>query len=176
MGILETERDRRPGRRKPLRGCDVPAVASGPVVVAAVFCLVFLLMGTAFSFSIFAAALQRALGAGSGSISLIFGGALALLYVGGFPAGILADRIGTQWVAGAGAALAGGSLVIGGMVRTIWQADAALGLGFGLGLAVAYSPAVAAVQPWFDRNRGVASGIALSGTGLGTLLMPLLAL
>jgi MFS transporter, OFA family, oxalate/formate antiporter len=31
------------------------------------------------------------------------------------------------------------------------------------------------VQPWFDRNRGVASGIALSGTGLGTLLMPLLA-
>jgi len=39
----------------------------------------------------------------------------------------------------------------------------------------AYTPAVAAVQPWFDRNRGVASGIALSGTGLGTLLMPLLA-
>src|SRR6516164_3616473 len=26
-----------------------------------------------------------------------------------------------------------------------------------------------------DRNRGIASGIALSGTGLGTLLMPLLA-
>src|SRR5262249_56863976 len=31
------------------------------------------------------------------------------------------------------------------------------------------------VQPWFNRNRGVASGIALSGTGLGTLLMPVLA-
>ena len=31
------------------------------------------------------------------------------------------------------------------------------------------------MQPWFDSNRGVASGIALSGTGLGTLLMPLLA-
>jgi MFS family permease len=43
------------------------------------------------------------------------------------------------------------------------------------GLAICYTPAVAAVQPWFDRNRGIASGIALSGTGLGTLLMPLLA-
>ena len=66
-------------------------------------------------------------------------------------------------------------LVAAGLVRTVWQADVALGLGFGLGLAVCYTPAVAAVQPWFNRNRGIASGIALSGTGLGTLLMPLLA-
>jgi MFS family permease len=86
-----------------------------------------------------------------------------------------ADRIGTHRVAGAGALLCGGSLVAAGAVRTVWEADVTLGAGFGLGLAICYTPAVAAVQPWFDRNRGVASGIALSGTGLGTLLMPLLA-
>src|SRR5207247_432462 len=88
---------------------------------------------------------------------------------------ILADRIGTHRVAGAGALLAGGSLVAAAAVGRVWEADVTLGLGFGLGLAVCYTPAVAAVQPWFDRNRGVASGIALSGTGLGTLLMPLFA-
>ena len=148
---------------------------SGPLVVAAVFCLVFLVMGTAFSFSTFASELGRELKAGSGSISFIFGCAMALLYGGGFFSGTLADRIGTHRVAGAGALLAGGSLVAAGTVGTVWQADLTLGLGFGLGLAVCYTPAVAAVQPWFDRNRGVASGIALSGTGLGTLLMPLLA-
>src|SRR5437899_12224765 len=148
---------------------------SGPVVVAAVFCLVFLVMGTAFSFSTFASELGRELKAGSGSISFIFGCAMALLYAGGLFSGALADRIGTHRVAGAGALLAGGSLIAAGAVGTIWQADVALGLGFGLGLAVCYTPAVAAVQPWFDRNRGVASGSALSGTGRGTLLMPLLA-
>jgi len=132
-------------------------------------------MGTAFSFSTFASELGRELKAGSGSISFIFGCAMALLYGGGLFSGALADRIGTHRVAGAGAVLAGGSLAAAGTVGTVWQAEVALGLGFGLGLAVCYTPAVAAVQPWFDRNRGIASGIALSGTGLGTLLMPLLA-
>src|SRR5215472_13699572 len=158
-------------RRRP----GVFSTTSGPVVVAAVFCLVFLVMGAAFSFSTFASELGRELKAGAGSISFIFGCAMALLYGGGLFSGALADRIGTHRVAAAGALLAGGSLVAAGAVGTLWQADITLGLGFGLGLAVCYTPAVAAEQPWFDRNRGVASGIALSGTGLGTLLMPLLA-
>ena len=153
----------------------VLSTTSGPLVVAAVFCLVFLVMGAAFSFSTFASELGRDLKAGSGSISFIFGCAMALLYGGGLFSGALADRIGTHRIAGAGALLAGASLATAGAVGRVWQADVALGLGFGLGLAICYTPAVAAVQPWFDRNRGVASGIALSGTGLGTLLMPLLA-
>ena len=157
------------------RSRRVLSTTSGPLVVAAVFCLVFLVMGSAFSFSIFASELGHELGTGSGSISFIFGCAMALLYAGGLFSGALADRIGTHRVAGAGALLAGGSLVAAGAVGRVWQADVTLGLGFGLGLAVCYTPAVAAVQPWFDRNRGVASGIALSGTGLGTLLMPLIA-
>jgi MFS family permease len=144
----------------------------GSVVVAAVFCLVFLVMGTALSFSTFASDLGRDLKAGSGTISLIFGCAMALLYAGGLFSGMLADRIGTHRVTGAGALLAGGSLVAAGTVETVWQANLTLGLGFGLGLAVCYTPAVAAVQPWFSRNRGTASAIALSGTALGTLLMP----
>src|SRR5215469_7832222 len=151
------------------------ATTSGPVVVAAVFWLVFLVMGAAFSFSTFASELGRELNAGSGAVSFIFGCAMALLYGGGLFSGALADRIGTHRVARAGVLLAGGSLVAAGAVGTVWQADVALGLGFGLGLAVCYTPAVAAVQPWFNRNRGVASGIALSGTGLGTLVMPILA-
>src|SRR5215469_18501322 len=150
------------------------ATTSGPVVVAAVLWLVFLVIGAAFSFSTFASELGRELNAGSGAVSFIFGCAMALLYGGGLFSGALADRIGTHRVAAAGALLAGGSLVAAGTVGTLWQADIALGLGFGVGLAVCYTPAVAAVQPWFDRNRGVASGIALSGTGLGTLVMPLI--
>ena len=37
---------------------------------------------------------------------------------------------------------------------------------------MAYVPAVGAVQKWFDRRRGLASGIAVSGIGVGTLLVP----
>ena len=154
---------------------DALSTTSGPIVVAAVFCLVFLVMGSAFSFSTFASELGRELKAGSGSISFIFGCAMALLYAGGLFSGALADRIGTHRVTGAGALVAGGSLIAASAVGTVWEADMTLGAGFGLGLAICYTPAVAAVQPWFDRNRGIASGIALSGTGLGTLVMPLIA-
>ena len=68
----------------------VVSTTSGPVVVAAVFCLMFLVMGTAFSFSTFASELGRELNAGSGSISFIFGCAMALLYGGGLFSGALA--------------------------------------------------------------------------------------
>ncbi len=190
MRTKQTETDAQPGwgmasrcARNPSPGVwpaagrrpNALSTTSGPVVVAAVFCLVGLVMGTAFSFSTFAGELGRELKGGSGSISFIFGCAMSLLYGGGLFSGALADRMGTHRVAGAGALLAGGSLAAAAAVKTMWQADVALGLGFGLGLAVCYTPAVAAVQPWFNRNRGVASGIALSGTGVGTLLMPLIA-
>src|SRR6266566_6694598 len=95
-----------------------PTTISGPAVVAAVFCLVFLLMGTSFSFSVFATELQRELHASSGAISLIFGCAMALLYGGGLFSGVVADRIGTHTVVGIGALVAGGSLVVGGTIRT----------------------------------------------------------
>jgi MFS family permease len=135
------------------RSLGVLSTTSGPLVVAAVFCLVFLVMGTAFSFSAFASDLERDLEAGSGAISFIFGCSMALLYAGGLFSGALADRIGTHRVAGAGALLAGGSLVAAGAVGRVWEADVTLGLGFGLGLAVCYTPAVVAVQP--ARVRGV---------------------
>ena len=36
-------------------------------------------------------------------------------------------------------------------------------------------PAIGAVQRWFVRRRGFASGLAVSGIGVGTLVMPPLA-
>jgi predicted MFS family arabinose efflux permease len=43
------------------------------------------------------------------------------------------------------------------------------------GVGCAYVPAIGAVQRWFVRRCGFASGLAVSGIGLGTLVMPPLA-
>jgi MFS family permease len=45
----------------------------------------------------------------------------------------------------------------------------------GVGIALVYTPAIACVQPWFTRRRGLAAGMASAGIGAGTLLVPLLA-
>ena len=50
-----------------------------------------------------------------------------------------------------------------------------MGSGVGIGVGCAYVPAVGAVQRWFVRRRGFASGLAVSGIGVGTLAMPPLA-
>ena len=55
------------------------------------------------------------------------------------------------------------------------QVYLAYGLGVGLGVGCAYVPALGAVQRWFVRRRGFASGIAVSGIGVGTLAVPPLA-
>ena len=44
----------------------------------------------------------------------------------------------------------------------------------GAGIALVYTPSIASVQPWFTRRRGLAAGIASSGVGAGTLLVPVL--
>ncbi|MFP3711765.1 MFS transporter, partial [Paraburkholderia sp. SIMBA_009] len=59
--------------------------------------------------------------------------------------------------------------------HTLLQVYVAYGLGVGFGVGCAYVPAVGAVQRWFVRRRGFASGLAVAGIGVGTLVMPPLA-
>jgi MFS family permease len=61
------------------------------------------------------------------------------------------------------------------LARNLTEVYAAYGLGVGLGVGCAYVPAIGAVQRWFVRRRGLASGLAVSGIGVGTLVMPPLA-
>lgn len=71
-----------------------------------------------------------------------------------------------------GIALVGCGLVIASLAQSLWHVQAAFAICIGGGVGMAYVPAVGAVQKWFDRRRGLASGIAVSGIGVGTLVFP----
>jgi MFS family permease len=68
--------------------------------------------------------------------------------------------------------LTGLGLAAASAARSVAEVYAAYGLGVGLGVGCSYVPAVGAVQRWFLRRRGLASGLAVPGIGLGTLVMP----
>ena len=98
------------------------------------------------------------------------------LYFGlGIVSGPLADRFGARRLAVAGMILTGLGLAAASAARNLLEVYAAYGFGVGLGVGCAYVPAIGAVQRWFVRRRGFASGLAVSGIGVGTLLMPPLA-
>lgn len=147
----------------------------GWVVVAATFTLTFVGFGSAYTFSAFIEVLQQDLGASRGSVSLVFSLAGFLYFALGVISGPLADRFGARSLCLVGMVLVGFGLALAGQARTIAEVYAAYGLGIGLGVGCAYVPALGAVQRWFVARRGLASGLAVSGIGLGTLVMPPLA-
>ena len=147
----------------------------GWFVVSAAFAVTFVGFGCAYTFSAFVESLQREFGASRGSVSLVFSLAGFLYFGLGIVSGPLADRFGARRLAVAGMVLTGLGLAAASLARSLTEVYAAYGLGVGLGVGCAYVPAIGAVQRWFVRRRGFASGLAVSGIGVGTLVMPVLA-
>ncbi len=156
----------------PESGPEQPGIFYGWIVVGAAFVVLFLGFGSAYSFGVFFDSLQAEFAASRGSISLIFSLAGFLYFLLGALSGRIADRVGPRGVVIFGAAAVGIGLIMASRATSLAQVYVAYGLGIGLGVGFAYVPAIGAVQRWFVRKRGVASGIAVTGIGLGTLCMP----
>jgi len=152
-----------------------PRVFYGWFVVAAAFAVTFVGFGCAYTFSAFIESLQRDFAASRGSVSLVFSLAGFLYFGLGVLSGPLADRFGSRRLAVIGMLLTGIGLGLAGFAQNLTQVYTAYSLGVGLGVGCAYVPAVGAVQRWFVRRRGFASGLAVAGIGVGTLVMPPLA-
>ena len=144
-------------------------------VVAAAFAITFLGFGSAYTFSAFLEQLQRDFGASRDSVSLVFSLAGFLYFGLGIVSGPLADRFGSRPLVLIGMILLGLGLALASAAQNLIEVYAAYGLGVGLGMGCAYVPAIGAVQRWFVRRRGFASGLAVAGIGVGTLVMPPLA-
>jgi len=147
----------------------------GWLVVAGAFAVTLVGFGSAYTFSAFLESLQKDFGASRGSVSLVFSLAGFLYFGLGVLSGPLADRWGSRRLAVAGMVLVGLGLAVAGQAQSLTQIYLAYGLGVGLGVGASYVPVLGAVQRWFVRRRGFASGLAVSGIGVGTLVMPPLA-
>jgi MFS family permease len=145
----------------------------GWYVVAAAFAALFAGFGVAYSFGAFFLPLAADFGASRAEVSAVFSYAAALLFVTGALSGRLADRLGPRRVVAAGFAALTLGLAGSAAASSLAGVTICFALGVGLGVGFVYVPAIGAVQRWFVRRRGLASGIAVTGIGLGTLLMPL---
>jgi OFA family oxalate/formate antiporter-like MFS transporter len=152
-----------------------PRIFYGWFVVAAAFAISFVGFGSAYAFSAFVGSLQQDFGASRGSVSLVFSLAGFLYFGLGIVTGPLADRWGSRRLAIVGMLLTGIGLALAGTARSLTEIYLAYGIGVGAGVGCAYVPSLGAVQRWFSRRRGFASGLAVSGIGVGTLVMPPLA-
>ncbi|MFW6003216.1 MAG: MFS transporter [Halanaeroarchaeum sp.] len=147
----------------------------GWIVAVAGFAAATVLFGLSYSIAVFFDPLLDAFPVGSGTVSLMFGVQTFIIYGGSVPGGTVVDTIGARR-----SALLASGLVVGGLGGASLATNFFVLLGWygvvtGLGMSLLYVVAYTAVPRWFGRHRGLATGIASSGLGIGLLLIPPLA-
>jgi len=144
------------------------------VVVWATFVCLALIFGVSYSFAAFFESFAAEFSARRADVSWIFGLSGFVYFVLGAGGGMLADRWGPRIVCSAGMVLIALGLLATSWASSLLAVYVSYGLLVGLGIALVYTPSIASVQPWFTTRRGLAGGIASSGVGAGTLLVPVL--
>jgi MFS family permease len=147
----------------------------GWVIVAVSFLTIFFVLGTRSSFGLFYSAILEEYGwgraetAGAFSLMMIFHALLSPV------SGILIDRIGPRKLFPVGGVIVAVGLFLSSFVTKIWHLYLFYGVITAFGINTqSFAPQMSLIPRWFVRKKGLASGLVLSGMGIGTLFMALM--
>ncbi|KAJ2742422.1 hypothetical protein GGI20_004497 [Coemansia sp. BCRC 34301] len=103
---------------------------------------------------------------------VIFIGILQILLANGmgFVGGQCAQRLGPGPTVLAGGVLMSLGLLLASYSQHVWQLCLTQGVVFGLGVTLTWIPAASAPSSWFEKSRGMATGITHMGLGIGGLV------
>ena len=150
------------------------AVKRWVIVMASVMCQTAL--GGIYAWSAFVPPLTTRYGLSSARCSLLFGAMIATFTITTIPAGRLLLRYGPRRIASAGAILfAIGYLIASYSEGSFVRLLLGLGLVAGSGIGLAYVCPLSVGMAWFPRHRGLVTGVAVAGFGMGAILLSALA-
>ena len=145
----------------------------GWLIIAVSFVTLGLAFGVWYSFSVFFVAIIKDFGWNRAATSSIFSLFIICHYLSAAVVGSLIDRYGPRWLIPAGALWLAGMLWLVSGASTIPQFYLIYGLGAAIGVSfIGFVPHATILPRWFVRRRGLAVGIAMSGIGVGMLLIP----
>jgi MFS family permease len=149
----------------------------GWLIVASLFATLLLIFGSGYNtMPVFIPALLKAFPKWSRAQVSLLPSMLALSAgVSVVPAGWLLDRVEARILMTIGALASGGAFLIASRITSLSpMIGAYLLLGIGISTATVL-PAALVIANWFEARRGLAMGIALSGTTVGGMVMTLVA-
>ncbi|WP_153504945.1 MFS transporter [Cumulibacter manganitolerans] len=141
------------------------------LIVVAAFLSTFTGFGLVYSFGVFFEAMSEEFHAGSAATAFMIAVTSAIYFTLGLWTGRLGDRVGPKPLLVAAAVCIAGGMIATSRVDSIVVGYLTYGLGLGIAVACAYVPMVAFVGGWFRTRRTTALGVAVSGIGVGTLVM-----
>jgi OFA family oxalate/formate antiporter-like MFS transporter len=162
----------RPGRAPPARTAMAAPRDRAWGVVFGAFLVTMVGYGAIYSYAAFADDIAGTFGASRGAVSFVYALSGGSCFLVSALTGALADWIGARVLAALGMLLVGIGFLMAAAAQSMIEVYLGYGLLIGIGTGCAYVPAIALVQGWFRTHRGVASGLAVSGIGVGTALVP----
>jgi len=152
-----------------------PKFFYGYIIVTAAFCIQMVAWGISSTFGVFFKPLltefgwSRATISGASSLYSLLMGFLSIM------AGGLTDRFGPRIIIGIGGFFLGVGYLLMSQINTIWQLYLFYGVIIGIGASPMDVSLLSTVARWFVKRRGMMSGIIKAGTGIGMLIMPIVA-
>ncbi|KAF2791267.1 MFS monocarboxylate transporter-like protein [Melanomma pulvis-pyrius CBS 109.77] len=108
------------------------------------------------------------------AISWIFSLFAFLFFFGGFLVGPLFDKYGSRGLLPAGAAGLTVAILLTSFCGSYYQLILAFGCLGGASCSILWTTSIATLGHWFQRNRGLATGLATTAGGFGGVLYPLM--
>ncbi|NRB04222.1 MAG: MFS transporter [Rhodobacteraceae bacterium] len=132
----------------------------------------FMVIGLLFTFGLFFKPLQDEFGwsrtflSTASSVAFLMMGFLAIL------AGRMNDRFGPRIVLAISGTAYGIGFILFSQVTTQWHLLAVFGVFLAVGLGAHDVVTLSTIARWFEKQRGIMSGVVKSGTALGQMAMP----
>ena len=148
----------------------------GWVIVFVCFIIIGLAFGIRLTFGLFFDTLTRGgdFSWGRANTAGVFSTTMIVFALGSAPCGWMLDRWGTRRLFAAGVLVMASGLASTSRMTSLFQFYLFYGVVTGLGITMlGLSMQAATISRWFDRTgrRGLAIGIAFSGTGFGILIL-----
>lgn len=141
------------------------------LIVVATFISTFTGFGLVYSFGAFFDSMAAEFNAGRAATAFMLALTSAIYFSLGVLTGRIGDRVGPKPLLVTAAITLGAGVVLTSRVQSIELGYLTYGLGLGIAVACAYVPMVAFTGGWFNKRRTTALGVAVSGIGMGTLVM-----
>ncbi|CAF4676918.1 unnamed protein product [Rotaria sp. Silwood1] len=150
----------------------VPDGGWGWIVVFASFLIHFIMDGITYSMGqTFLEPMRNKLGPDRASVSTIFSILPAVTLGAGPIATVFTNMYGCRAVAIGGTCVAAFGFFLSRLWANIWYYYITIGIIGGFGFALMYLPAIVSVGLYFEKKRTFAMGIAVCGSGVGTMAL-----
>jgi MFS family permease len=150
----------------------------GWYIVAASFVILFFNSGARYAFGVMFKPIINEFGWSRGAVSLVFFVNMVVFAVSLFIVGKLYDRYGPKWVIIISTLFISAGFVLTSFMHSLGQFFFSYGILAAFGIAGTAVPLMATItSKWFEKYRGLAISLSLSGNSIGQFaLVPLLSL